>query len=142
MAMRRIPRRFRRRSAKAMNDLSMTPLIDTALNLLVIFMIATPMIQNAIRVSLPKGQAREQGNTKEDLVVFVDKEKKIFFNGAEQNYEQLIAALNKKVGDKKDKMVFVKADQAVPYGNVLELVDHIKVVGGISHVVLATQKYV
>lgn len=139
--MKRIPRRFRRRRASLMGDLSMTPLIDTALTLLVIFMIATPMIQNAIRVSLPKGKAKEDAGTRQEIVVYVDKDKKIFFNGNEIKHPELVDALKKRIGDQKDKMVFVKADQAVPYGNVLELVDHIKVVGGISHVVLATQKY-
>ena len=124
-----------------MFDISMTPLIDVALTLLVIFMVATPMIQNAIRVSLPKGQAKEDNGSREEIVVYVDKNKKIFFNGGELKQEELVDALKRKIGNQKDKMVFVKADQVVPYGNVLELVDHIKVVGGISHVVLATQKY-
>lgn len=119
----------------------MTPLIDTALTLLVIFMIATPMMQNAIRVSLPKGKAKEDAGSRQEIVVYVDKDKKIFFNGNQVAYEKLIDELGKKIGSQKDKMVFVKADQAVSYGSVLELVDHIKVVGGISHVILATQKY-
>jgi biopolymer transport protein ExbD len=133
-------RKKKQRSATQMHDLSLTPLIDTALTLLVIFMITTPMIQNAIRVTLPKGQAKEDTGIQQDLVVFIDKERKIFFLGKEQKPEALVAALKQKIGDQKDKMVFVKADQVVPYGNVLELIDHLKVVGGISHVVLATQR--
>jgi biopolymer transport protein TolR len=124
-----------------MLDISMTPLIDVALTLLVIFIVATPMMQNAIRVSLPKGKAKEDAGSRQDIVVYVDKDKKIFFNGNEVKPDQLVDALKKKIGDQKDKMVYVKADQVVSYGSVLELVDHIKVVGGISHVVLATQKY-
>lgn len=139
--MKRVARRFRRRSSNLLLDISMTPLIDVALTLLVIFIIATPMMQNAIRVSLPKGKAKEDGGSRQEIVVYVDKDKKIFFNGNEVKHDQLVDALKKKIGDQKDKMVFVKADQTVSYGNVLELVDHIKVVGGISHVVLATQKY-
>lgn len=140
--MRKIPRRYRRRrNTQSLLDISMTPLIDTALTLLVIFMISTPLIQNAIRVSLPRGKAKEDAGARQELVVYVDKNKKIFFNGRALDHKELIDALKKRIGDQKDKMVFVKADQVVPYGNVLELVDHIKVVGGISHVVLATQKY-
>lgn len=139
--MKRIARRFRRRSSNLLLDISMTPLIDVALTLLVIFIVATPMMQNAIRVSLPKGKAKEDSGSRQEIVVYVDKDKKIFFNGNEVKHDQLVDALKKKIGDQKDKMVFVKADQTVSYGNVLELVDHIKVVGGISHVVLATQKY-
>lgn len=133
--------RHRQRLTHALNDISMTPLIDVALTLLVIFMVTMPMIQNAIRVSLPRGKAREESSPQQDLVVHVDKNKKLFFNGAPVNQDELINQLKKKVGSNKERMVFVKADQVVPYGTVLELVDHIKVVGGISYVVLATQKY-
>lgn len=139
--MKRVTRRARRRSSNLLLDVSMTPLIDVALTLLVIFIIATPMMQNAIRVSLPKGKAKEDAGSRQEIVVYVDKDKKIFFNGNEVKHDQLVDALKKRIGDQKDKMVFVKADQVVSYGSVLELVDHIKVVGGISHVVLATQKY-
>lgn len=141
MIMIRRSRRFYRRRTTAMVDISMTPLIDTALTLLVIFMVATPMIQNAIRVTLPKGQAKEDAGSSQQLVVYVDKDKKIFFNGKVVEKEDLITQLRHQIGNDSNKMVHVKADQMVPYGNVLELVDHLKVVGGISYVVLATQKY-
>jgi biopolymer transport protein ExbD len=124
-----------------MLDISMTPLIDTALTLLVIFMVATPMIQNSIRVTLPKGQAKEDAGAQQQIVVYIDKDRKIFFNGKQIEKESLVDQLKSQIGNDVNKMVHVKADQAVPYGNVLELVDHMKVIGGISHVVLATQKY-
>jgi biopolymer transport protein TolR len=138
---RRSFRSRRRQSSSQLLDISLTPLVDTALTLLVIFMITTPMIQNAIRVSLPKGQAKEDADTQQELVVYVDKDKKLFFNGSEFSDEAIVSELKKRVGADQDKMVYVKADQGVPYGTVLELVDRIKVVGGVSHVVLATQKY-
>ncbi len=133
--------RSRRRQSSQLLDISLTPLVDTALTLLVIFMITTPMIQNAIRVSLPKGQAKEDADNQQELVVYVDKDKKLFFNGTEFSDEAIVAELQTKVAADQNKMVYVKADQGVPYGTVLELVDRIKVVGGVSHVVLATQKY-
>ena len=134
-------RRSTRRRSTALLDISMTPLIDTALTLLVIFMVATPMLQNSIRVTLPKGQAKEDTGSHEQIVIFVDKDKKIFFNGNALAKDALIAQLKQKIGNDTNAMVHVKADQSVPYGNVLELVDHLKVVGGVSYVVLATQKY-
>ncbi len=132
-------RRFRRQSKEL--DISLTPLIDTALTLLVIFMITTPMIQNAILVKLPKGQSKEDDGVTQDLVVYVDKENHIFFNGTDMAPDNVVQELKQRVGDQKDKIVRVQADQEASYGRVIELVDHIKVVGGISHVVLAMQKY-
>ncbi|HLE76617.1 MAG TPA: biopolymer transporter ExbD [Candidatus Babeliales bacterium] len=133
--------RSRRRRSSQLLDISLTPLVDTALTLLVIFMITTPMIQNAIRVSLPKGKAKEDAAAQQELVVYVDKDKKLFFNGTEYSNDSIISELKQQVGADQNKLVYVKADQGVPYGTVLELIDRIKVVGGVSHVVLATQKY-
>lgn len=139
--MRRNRTRARRRMHdKELTDISMTPLIDTALTLLIIFMIATPMIQNAIKVTLPKGQAKEDAGVQQEVVVFVDKNNQIYFNKQKISSNQLIEVLQKKIGQEGERTVFVKADQAVPYGMVIELVDKIKVVGGVKYVALATEK--
>ncbi|MCK5632116.1 biopolymer transporter ExbD [bacterium] len=46
-------------------ELTLTPMIDTALTLLIIFMITAPMMRNAIKVTLPDGSAKEAGNIKQ-----------------------------------------------------------------------------
>jgi biopolymer transport protein TolR len=137
--MRRYSKR-RRRERTAINDISLTPLIDTALTLLIIFMVAAPMMQNAISVTLPKGQKNEVGSTPQELVVYIDKQNKHFLDGKPYAKDMLIKQLQKHVGNGKERTVFVKADQAASYGNVIELVDQIKVVGGVKYVALATQK--
>jgi biopolymer transport protein ExbD len=118
----------------------MTPLIDTALTLLVIFMITTPMIQNAIKVNLPRGQAKEDTGSRQELIVFIDDKNNFYFNGAKIAEKKLIDEIKKEVGAQKERTVYVKADKAVSYGRVLELVDDIKVIGGVQYVALATSK--
>ncbi len=131
----------RRRRALATPELNLTPLIDTCLTLLVIFMVTAPLVNNAIKVNLPRGNAKEDAGTQQELVVYVDEKKNLFFNGKQAvNRSQLISDLRANVGKNKDRTVFVKADTAVPYGSVIELVDEIKVVGGISYVALATKR--
>ncbi len=130
----------KRRQISALLDISMTPLIDTALTLLIIFMITTPIIQNAIRVSLPKGQAKEDEGGSQELIVYIDKDKQFFFNGQKHARDELIELLKQRVGDQQDVRVYVKADQDVSYGEVIGLVDRLKVVAGVSHVILATQR--
>ena len=49
-------------------EISLTPLIDTALTLLVIFMITAPMIHNGIKVDLPQGNSKEVGSQQELVV--------------------------------------------------------------------------
>lgn len=139
--------RSRRRRVGALLDISMTPLIDTALTLLIIFMITTPIIQNAIRVALPKGEVREDEGGNRDLVVYVNKEKQLFFNGQIYGRDELVALIKQRVDTQKGESVTqkmericVKADQDVSYGQVIELVDRLKAVSGVSHVILATQR--
>ena len=141
--MRRMKRQRRRRRQFAMQEISLTPLIDTALTLLIIFMVTSPMMHNAIKINLPQGKAQEAANTKQELIVYLDKDGKLFFNGeAMSTKPKLLEEIKKAVGVQKDRTVFVKADIDVNYGNVIEIVDQIKVVGGVQYVALATKKVV
>ena len=130
----------KKRNRVSMTDISLTPLIDTALTLLIIFMVATPMLHNAIRITLPHGKAQEVNNVKQELVVEIDKKGTFFLNGKAMSMQEIIAELKKQVGPQQERVVFVKGDKDSPYGPIMELVDHIKVVGGVKHVALATQK--
>lgn len=122
-------------------DLSMTPLIDVALTLLIMFMVATPLIHNAVKVTLPKGNVQENTkNESDEIIVYIDKNGDFYLNGSTINRSDLIAQIKEMVGTNTEKTVYVKADTDVSYGTVLELVDTIKFVGGIKYVALATQK--
>jgi biopolymer transport protein ExbD len=124
-----------------MTDVSLTPLIDTALTLLIIFMVATPMMRNSIRVTLPKGQAQEDNSKEQNLVVQISETKELQLNGEPvKSLDQLIAQLKKTVGAQQDRVVHVYGAKNVDYGFVIELVDSLKSVGGIRHVALATQR--
>ena len=132
--------RRRHRTSTSIPEITLTPLIDTALTLLIIFMVTTPMIQNSIKVQLPQGSAKEVKDAAQDIVVHVDKDQTIYLNGQKISKDHLAGDLKKAVARSVQKVVFVKADERVSYGSVISLVDHIKVVGGISHVALATEK--
>ena len=140
--MRRTHRRSRKQRS-VINDLSMTSLIDTALTLLMVFMIATPAIHNAIKVTLPKGNAQETATQQPDeLIVFIDKDGIFYLNKTKySDKKELIAEIKKLIGNDLEKTVYVKADTAISYGTVIELVDDIKYIGGIKYVALATQKH-
>lgn len=131
--------RRRNRSVRTA-EITLTPLIDTALTLLIIFMVTTPMLNNAIRVDLPKGNVKEDTSTRQELVVYIDQHEKLFLNGTPVGTDELIKGINDTIIVSAQKMVVVKADQAARYGMVIEIVDHIKRAGSVEYVALATQK--
>ena len=67
----------RRRARPSPQEISLTPLIDTALTLLIIFMVTTPMMHNAIKVNLPQGKSNEAGGQQE-LVVYLTSDEQLF----------------------------------------------------------------
>lgn len=131
-----------RRSIK-MPEVSLTPLIDTALTLLVIFMITTPMMNNVIKVELPTSQVDElDSSVQQETIVYIDKEQKLYLNGKNFTLPEILQELQRLQAHAKIDIVFVKADQSIEYGNVINLVDTIKMAGGIKYVALATQRAV
>ena len=133
----------RGRRSVGLPEVSLTPLIDTALTLLVIFMITTPMMNNVIKINLPSSSVNE-GDSKDqqETIVYVDKQSKLYLNGTEMKLQAIMKNLQTMSKQQKVEIVFVKADQDVEYGRVIELVDTIKTVGGIKYVALATQRAV
>jgi len=132
-----------RRRREASLELNLTPMIDTYLTLLVIFIVTSPMMSNAIRIDLPQGKVQEVSTKTQDIIVTVGNDGKLFLNkDAIGSADVLIERLKKKVGPARDKTVFVKADKGARYGAVIELVDKIKTVGGVHYVALATERLV
>jgi biopolymer transport protein ExbD len=130
----------RRRRVLSIPEISLTPLIDTALTLLIIFMVTAPMMNNSIKIELPKGAAKEDTHTLQELIISINKNGQLFFNGIPTTSDMLIGQIQKNIGKNKERTVFVKADQTAQYGKVIETLDKIKVIGGVQDVVLATQK--
>jgi len=138
-----MPRKMRRGSKRhmvSMREISLTPLIDTALTLLIIFMITAPMMQNSIMVNLPKGDARENESINKHMIVSVDKNDRIYLNSIPTTLKNLVDLVKKRVGANPDKAVYVEADEDINYGKVIDIVDKLKVVGEIDNVVLVTEK--
>lgn len=131
--------RRKKRAGVTIPEITLTPLIDTALTLLIIFMVTSPMLNSTIKIDLPAGKVQEDKGSQQELVVFIDKTKQLFLNGQTVSESQLLKQLQEKLtGDKKP--VIVKGDKQVDYGFVYELVNKVKMIPGISHVALAGQK--
>jgi biopolymer transport protein TolR len=106
-------------------DVGLVPLIDMALTLLIIFIITTPIIQRNIKVDLPQGESREMGE-QEDLVVSIDKNERIFFNTYPVVKNELVKTVYQACKGRRDIPIYIRADQKVPYGVVISIVDELK----------------
>ena len=69
-------------------------------------MVTTPMIHNAIKVNLPRGKAKEDSGTKQELIVFIDEKEQLYFNAKAVTNQELITALKLAVGDDHEKVVY------------------------------------
>jgi len=128
----------KRRSRRfKMPEMSLTPLIDTALTLLVIFMIAAPMVQTGIKVDLPYGNSKEVG-MQQELVVTISKDEKLFFNSYPIEKDALVTSVKKALVQKEDLPVYVRADESVSYGKVIGIVDELKQ-AGVKYVAMSTR---
>jgi len=125
--MRRFTRKKRARSRHGMVDITLTPLIDTALTLLVIFMIAAPMMRNAINIQLPKGEVQEVREDTPRMMVQIDAKGQLFFDGKPiATRDLLLERIKKEAMHTKIKTVIVEGDEHTVYGSVFGLIDQIK----------------
>lgn len=133
-------RRKSRRAAKHMPEISLTPLIDTALVLLVIFMVATPIMKNSLTIDLPKGHMKEEKSATAASVVAIDAKERLRLNGEDVSLEVLLERLRKEAKQSKDGKVYVHCDKKAPSGALVQVIDEIKFVAGVEHVVLSTDR--
>ncbi len=129
----------RRNRYQRLNDIPLTPLIDVALTLLVVFLIATPVCQNSIKISLPYGKVNEQASKLAKLIINISNENCIYVNGHEINSQNLIADLAVKVAKGEDA-VFIRADKSVNYGFLIKVIDQVKSIPEVKNVFLLTNK--
>jgi biopolymer transport protein TolR len=111
----------RTQSAKPMSDINMTPLVDVMLVLVVIFIITAPLMTSAIKLDLPKTEAAQPVDAPKFVAIVVDKSGQIFLNDQVTSLTQLSDSLSKTAQVSKDTEVQLRADEAVPYGKVVEV---------------------
>ena len=107
--------------APPMSDINMTPLIDVMLVLLVIFMIAAPLLVSTVKVDLPKADAGTSGQMQTPIMVVIDQDGQLYINDQVSGLEQLTDAFRQAAQKDSLTEVQLRADTAVPYGKVMEI---------------------
>ena len=137
-----------RRQPLKFPKITLTPLIDTALTLLIIFMITAPMMRMTIKVDLP--DAKTSQTTKvEDQSLTVEMDADGIAHFGEKTFDLMknkkhdLQALKEAIAQKVTKTnntVFLFADKSLRYEKIIKLFDVINAIDGVQHVALVTQK--
>jgi biopolymer transport protein TolR len=120
---------FDGRSNETLSQINVTPLVDVMLVLLVIFMVTAPILQQGINVNLPQVRAGAIGGDEVQLVVSVNATGDVYLNDTRMTSPQLGEKLRAVLREQPDRQVFLRADAAVPYGQVMEVMAAIREAG-------------
>ena len=120
------------------SQINVTPLVDVMLVLLVIFMVTAPIIQQGVEVSLPKVKAQALPGKEEQFVVSITRGSEIYLNDSKLSADELTDKLKAISQERPDREVFIRADDQVPYGEVIRTMAAIKS-AGIENVGMVTE---
>jgi biopolymer transport protein TolR len=112
-----------------MSEINVTPMVDVMLVLLIIFMVTAPLLTVGVPVDLPKTEASVITGQDEPLVISVNREGKIFLQETEVPMESLVARLRSITDNKPDTRIFVRGDQTVAYGRIVEVMGTVNAAG-------------
>jgi biopolymer transport protein TolR len=115
--------------SNVISQINVTPLVDVMLVLLIIFMVTAPILQQGVSIDLPKVAAGPLTGEEEQLVVNVAKGGQVYLNDTAMTPEQLKEKLRAIVAARPDRQLYVRADQAVPYGQVMRVMGAVRDAG-------------
>lgn len=117
-------------------DINVTPFVDVVLVLLIIFMVTAPMMQRGVDVDLPRAESAA-GQEEQRIIVSIDQGHRIYLNETPLDLADLEKYLTSVAAGYENPFVYLRADQSVPYGRVMAVMDRIKL-SGIERVGLVT----
>ena len=115
--------------AQPMSDINMTPLIDVMLVLLVIFMITAPLMTSSLKLDLPKTDAAQPSDTPQFISVALDRDGRYFYGDEAVDAAAFAARIATAAKKNPQTEVQLRADKAVPYGRVAELIGIVQKAG-------------
>jgi len=114
------------------HEINVTPFIDVMLVLLIIFMVAAPLATVDINVDLPGSTATAQPRPDEPVYVTLRTDLNLDIGNDAVTRDGLATALDAVTGGDRQQRIFLRADQAVPYGDLMDLLNQLRAAGYLS----------
>ena len=125
-------------TSQPMSDINMTPLIDVMLVLLVIFIVTAPFIGASLKLDLPRTDAGRPNDAPAFVAIAIDAQGRMFLGDEPATAEAIAARVRDAAARDPATEVQLRADQAVPYGRVAELIGLVQE-AGLSRVGFVTE---
>ena len=114
---------------KIMADINVTPMVDVMLVLLVIFMVTAPLLVAGVPVQLPKNSAQRISQPNKPVIVTLAADGRLYIRDEQVDAGSLIPRLSALRAGEGDAVVYLRADKAIPYGEVMELLGRLSASG-------------
>jgi biopolymer transport protein TolR len=111
-----------------LSEINIIPLVDVVLVLLLIFMLTAPMMYRGIDVNLPKSSGKPTA-VEERIVLTLTKDRGFFLNDRPVATGALEGQLKSVFQNRSDKVLYLKADAGLAYGQVVETMDRVRRAG-------------
>jgi biopolymer transport protein TolR len=113
------------RIGSSLAEINIIPLVDVTLVLLLIFMLTAPLMYRGIDVNLPKTSGKPTA-VEERMVLTLTKEQAVYLNDKLVPAAALEDHLKNVFKNRQDKTLYLRADQALQYGFVVETMDRVR----------------
>ena len=111
------------------HEINVTPFIDVMLVLLIIFMVAAPLATVDLPVDLPTSSAVAQKKPDKPTYVSIRPDLTVAIGETPVKRAELVSALDAAPDNSKDRFIFLRADKAVPYGDLMDVLEILRAGG-------------
>ena len=111
-------------------DINVTPLVDVMLVLLIIMMLITPMLNQGVAMRLPEAtNSIDKPTTQDNTVIAISKDGSVYLNAKPVSEAELTTKINEALENKKEKTVFINADEEASYSAIMATMDQLRQAG-------------